>query len=363
MHHPKNNPTPWSRYFVSEVATERGVGNPFRAMTMFSRALWSREAACQMQRMIAAFRPDIVHAHSLYTHLSPSVLRACARRRVPVVMTVHDYALVSANYSLWAHGRPLDPLRLTFGEVVGSRFIKGSWVATAALEAIRRAQTLLGLWDGAICRYVTLSKFVRSVLVDIGIDQTKISVVPPFSDAPIAPKQSDGGYVLFAGRLEDYKGVATLIQAMRASPDVELRIAGSGPEERRLREMGRGMRVRFHGFVPGDALWDLMRGARVVIVPSLWPEAFGLVALEAMSVGTPVIVSDRGGLPEIVATTGAGTIFKAGEVQALSAAIQTYTSDMAYAMRAGTAAVRRASELGDPQRHVQRIDEVYRGCR
>jgi glycosyltransferase involved in cell wall biosynthesis len=143
---------------------------------------------------------------------------------------------------------------------------------------------------------------------------------------------------------------------------VELRIVGSGSGERRLRELARGMRVHFGGFVGDEALWELMRGARVVVVPSLWPEAFGLVALEAMSVGTPVIVSDRGALPEIVGPSGAGTVVRAGDARALSEAIESYVADASHASRAGSAAVRRASELGDPVRHLDRIEQIYRAC-
>ena len=111
--------------------------------------------------------------------------------------------------------------------------------------------------------------------------------------------------------------LAHLIQLVLGA---ELRIAGRGAFERQLREMARGMpHVRFLGSQDRGDLRELYRTAEAVIVPSLCYETFGLVALEALAVGTPVVVRDRGALPEIVEATGGGLVF--GEPEGLPAAL------------------------------------------
>ena len=86
---------------------------------------------------------------------------------------------------------------------------------------------------------------------------------------------------------------------MRYLPEVDLRIAGTGPIEQDLRELAADLpNVHFEGLLGGPALARLFRGARAVVVPSLFPETFGYVVLEAFAVGTPVVVHEAGALCE-----------------------------------------------------------------
>jgi glycosyltransferase involved in cell wall biosynthesis len=92
------------------------------------------------------------------------------------------------------------------------------------------------------------------------------------------------------------KGFQRLIPLMRYLPEVDLRIAGAGPLESELRGLAAELpNVHFEGLLGGSALARLFRGARAVVVPSLFPETFGYVVLEAFAVGTPVVVHEGGG--------------------------------------------------------------------
>src|SRR5262249_50666074 len=103
-------------------------------------------------------------------------------------------------------------------------------------------------------------------------------------------------YLAAAGRLVRMKGFQRLIPLMRYLPEVDLRIAGTGPYEMDLRALARGLpNVRFEGLLGGPGLAQLFRSARAVVVPSLFPETFGYVVLEAFAVGTPVVVHEGGG--------------------------------------------------------------------
>lgn len=320
MEDPRNAPSAWSKHFVSNLDTSR-VGGIRKSLKQFARSLWSLEAKDNMEDMLEAFRPDLVHAHNIYTHLSPSVLAPCKKRNIPVVLTVHDYGLLSANYGLFSSKGPVPAKPMGIIGVARTRFVKDSFAATFALELITRVHRSLRLVDKNVNRYITLSQFVKETMVKFGFKEEKIAVVPP----PVAPElygrtfeHARENAVLFAGRLEKYKGIETYLEAAAMRPDLTFYVAGTGPL---VAEVETFARVRsnliYLGFVESEMLWQRMANVRAVIVPSIWYEPFGLAALEPLAIGTPVIASDIGGLSEFVAKSGGGKLFTPGDSSAL----------------------------------------------
>lgn len=372
MHDERNEPTHWSEYFVSNFDTRR-VAPGLGALSQAARAFWNIEAKRKFGALLDVFRPDVVHAHNIYTQLSPSVLAAAKERGIPVVMTVHDYALVSANYSLWDGDHSMNLNHLGVLATARTKYIKGSFLATFMLESILKMHHALHWYDGAIVHYTTYSNFVRDVMVDAGFAKEKISVLHPFAE-PLMGKgagsrasavgKAKEPFMLFAGRLETYKGVHVLIEAAKHLPkDTKIVIAGVGPDEARLKALaGHDPRIVFLGFVPGDELWRLMAEASAVVVPSVWPEVYGLVALEAMCQGTPIVVAKSGGLPEIIGDSEGGIVVPPSDPRALARAIQRVLESPTLADRMGKAAYARAREIGDPQEHLAKIMEIYANC-
>ena len=371
MHDARNEPSPWSEFFVSNVDTRRASFS-FKAFDQLFRAVWSREAAQKFDRLIDAFRPDVIHIHNIYTQISPSILAVAKKRGIPVVMSVHDYALVSANYSLWNKDRSMDLRHVGVLATAWTKYIKGSFLATLMLELVLKFHHAIGAYDGAISRYLVSARFMRYVLVRARFDEKKISLVTslaePLMDSSMSTKKlvtikqsASERFVLFAGRLESYKGAQVLIESMKyLSKDIRIVIAGTGPEESRLKAMsGKDDRVTFLGFVPGEQLWRIMGEAAVVVVPSVWAEVYGLVALEAMCQGTPVIVAKSGGLPEVVGESKAGIVVPPGDAKALARAIERVLGDAGLAATMGKAAYERAQQVGNPQAHLAEIMRIY----
>lgn len=372
MHDERNEPTPWSEYFVSNLETKKAVIG-VSAFKQLGRAFWSIEAAKKFGKMLDVFRPDIIHVHNIYTHLSPSVLHEAKKRGIPVVMTIHDYALVSANYSLWDE-KKMKSMKLNDLGILATaktKYVKGSFLGTLVLELILKLHHGLNLYDSVISHYTTYSNFVRDVMITSGIPKGKISVMHALAEPlmtsdfrPITYNLKPSPFILFAGRLESYKGVHVLIEALKYLPvTTQIKIVGTGPDEARLKAIaGKDKRVEFCGFVPGKELWSMMGKAAVVVVPSIWNEPYGLVALEAMCQGTPIIVAKSGGLPEIVGDSDAGTVVPAGDAKALAKAISAIVEHPDRAETMGKAAYERAREIGDPQGHLAKIMELYMGC-
>ncbi|MFH1611252.1 MAG: glycosyltransferase family 4 protein [Patescibacteria group bacterium] len=362
MHYPKNLPSAWENFFVSEIQTEQGSSGLFHAWKQTMRALWSWEAKRKFASLVDAVSPDIVHVHNIYTHISPSILKVCQERGIPVVMTVHDYALASANYALWdeVKKKSMDINHIGLFATARTKFIKHSYLATFVLELIESWHRFCQQYEKPINMFLANSNFTALVLTSIGIKKEKIKVLYPFTEIPKNVSYKDEGFVLYLGALEDYKGVDVLIDAMKSFPKTILKIAGLGPYEQILRLRARGMKnIEFMGFAEGTARTELLSSARVCVVPSIWHEPFGLSAVEAMAHMTPVIVSDAGGLKEIVEPGVSGEVFKSGNSKDLVSKLRLFIDNADYARSLAQDAYKRAKELGDPEKHYHQVMDIY----
>jgi glycosyltransferase involved in cell wall biosynthesis len=174
-----------------------------------------------------------------------------------------------------------------------------------------------------------------------------------------AASASSRPYFACAGRLVTEKGFQTLIPLMRRFPDMDLRIAGSGPERVSLERLATGLpNVRFEGLLDHDGIRMLFRGARAIIVPSLFPETFGMVAAEAMSLGIPVIARNRGALPELLTATSGGLLFDREDQ--LAAHMRRIESDDGFAKRIGRAGSTQIPSVWRDEDHVEAYLELYK---
>ncbi|MEZ5595562.1 MAG: glycosyltransferase [Pseudomonadales bacterium] len=104
MHHPDNEPSLYSDYFTEQI--ELGDDTSIIARVRHAaKIIYSFEAENKVKKLVKKFRPDIIHAHNIYHHLSPSVLKAGKDCGVPVVLTTHDLKLLCPAYSMTSHGR------------------------------------------------------------------------------------------------------------------------------------------------------------------------------------------------------------------------------------------------------------------
>jgi glycosyltransferase involved in cell wall biosynthesis len=175
----------------------------------------------------------------------------------------------------------------------------------------------------------------RDALLLEGVPADRVEVSPPGIDLErfAAAEARDGGYVLSAGRLVWEKGHQDVLRAFAAlrlgiggasRRDLRLLIVGDGPEGGRLRkyaeELGVAGEVEFHATVPYDEMPALYAGAQALVLASLptngWEEQFGMVLIEAMAAGTPVVASASGAIPEVLG--GAGTLIEAGDWRGLA---------------------------------------------
>lgn len=356
----RNLPTPYAHYFPTEVKTE-DVSFGIQGARTFGRLLYARDAKKAVRTLIQHARPDLAHIHNVYTQLSPSVIDALREEGIPTVMTIHDYHLIAPNYMLWAHGRHEDLSHRSLASLTLSRFHKDSYAASFAQALSFKLHRTRRSYERGVERFIAPSNFVLNEHVDHGFDPASLAVIPPFTPQLNAPPRfDDDGYILYTGRLVHEKGVEVLLKAMHGMPGVPCKIVGTGPEEHNLHIIGDRMpNVTFEGYKTGEALSRLVSGARAVVVPSLWSEVFGLVAIEAMALGKPVIASSAGALPEIVVDRVTGFLVPPADVRALREAIMRLAEDPVLATQFGRAGRTRAEQKYAPEGHYRNIMNVY----
>lgn len=294
------------------------------------KIIYSFEAKRKMGEVLRDMNPDVVHLNNINFQLTPSVIYAVRSyekktgRRVKLVYTAHDYQWVCPNHMMRipATGKICFACRDGhFGACSKNRCIHNSWVKSllgtveAKLYMWRRTY---GMVDIIICP----SEFMKRQLDTNPLLAEKTVMMRNFVQKPAEDAEGGGAdtdYVLYFGRFSEEKGIGTLLAACKALPDIPFVFAGSGPLEEQVAKV---KNVENKGFVTGETLHRLIAGARFSVYPSEWYENGPFSVMESLMYGTPVLVSDLGGAPELVQAGRTGELFRGGDAEELTAHIR-----------------------------------------
>lgn len=317
---------------------------PLDSARVATRSTWNRTAHAAMQRLIQDFRPDVVHVHKVYPHLSVSPLMAARDAGVPIVQTAHDYEFVSAN--------PFDHTGATFDHHEDR--LRYRALNTALFEIRERVHA------PAVDAWVTVSSAIARTYAQHGITARPIPNFTLVSSDDIPPFHEREG-VIYAGRLAYDKGVDDIISLAHAVPELSVRVAGFGPLMQRMAQAARRIpNLTFLGFLSQEGVQEELRRSRVCLMPSRWEEPGPLVALEAMAAGTPVVAYDHGGLAEYVIAAHAGRVVST-DPMALAANAAFLHTDEAEWTRMSENAMAAVHDTHAPDAYLREILEVYAG--
>jgi glycosyltransferase involved in cell wall biosynthesis len=261
---------------------------------------------------------DVIYATSMVRR---AALGAVFARRPLVVKLVSDEVFERAARSSRFRGT-LDEFQRVRGGL-RLRFLRATRNA-----ALRRA------W-----RVLCPSAYLRDVALRWGLDPERVSVLPnPAPELPALPGREElraglglsGQVLAFAGRLSVQKELGTALEALAACPGVTLAVAGDGPErprlERQARELGVDAQARFLGATSREGVLRLFRAADASLLSSAW-ENLPHTVLESLAVGTPVIATAVGGVPEVVRDGETGLLVPPRDPAALAATIRRFFED------------------------------------
>lgn len=298
----------------------------------------------RLAQVLAAERPDVAYFH----HISSPVLIELLTEHLPSVAYVHGFTAVCPGLGKYFRR----------GDTVCTRPFGWGCVPMHYLRrcsAARRPSTLARLMRNTAAlrqallrasRFLVGSRYMADLLTQNGFPREKIAVLPPHflpDDArltytpPLEPK-----CVLYAGRLEIEKGVPYLLQALARLPaDVRLAVAGDGTQHSRYealaRKLGLTERVEFMGWLDDEALSRALHRCALLVMPSLFPEPFGKIGIDALSHGRPVVAFDVGGISDWLHDGVNGFLVRPKDVPGLAECIGQLAQDEALCVRLGQA--------------------------
>ena len=325
--------------------------------------------AGKLREAIEAFGPEIVHVHTPdVTWVAP-----VAARYAPALLGVHDFRLnCPAGTKYWTARKAQCTVRpgvWCLGYNVTHHC--GSLRANATLKPYTMWQAARSAADALHLQ--VFSRFVRDRIAETRFDGSRIAVTPypvPPPALPAPPRvPADPRPVIFAsGRLNKEKGFHQLIGSLEhVKTRAHLVIGGDGHEraalERRAASMGGGHRITFTGWLSAEAAAGWRERAALVAVPSMWPEPFGIVGLEAMAAGRAVVAFESGGIPEWLDHGQTGILVRPGDVRGLGNAIDELLDDDVKRVRMEDTARERVEERFGLAGHVERVVALYRDVR
>ncbi len=331
-----------------------GIGGKLSAL---GNGLYAPRTLSDFAARLAADRPDIVHTHELYPLISPWLFEACARAGVPVVHSCYDFRITCAvathhdGAALCTRCHDLGPHQALLRNCRGNRLESAAFALRHAVAGWR------DFYRRHVDQFIVLTDFSAQWLHDrAGIELDRISVNEcsiPAVPSPVDP--AEGRYIAFAGRFVAEKGIDVLLEAARIA-DVPIHVAGpAGSDPAPLIAQGVPTTITS---TPAE-LAQVYRGARALVVPSLWFETFAIVAAEAMAHGVPVIASRIGALRDTVREGETGLHFAPGDAHDLARQMRRIWDDPALCRALGAAAYVDVASRFNEDVHFSRLVGAY----
>lgn len=314
------------------------------------------ELTVAISRLVRQVRPDVVHAHNWIIH---SYLPVKRHSGASVLLSLHDYSHICANKRLMRGDARCD------GPAVGKcsrcsvRYYEGIKGAIISLSLAASTRLTGELIDHLLPVSHAVAEHMR---LDEG--DVPFTVIPNFVPVHLAERRSsprnveipDTPYILYVGDLSTDKGFDVLLRAFESLDGLATLVAVGRTIDV---ELPRIPGLRPLGVLPRFEVLEVMARCAVAVVPSVWWEPSGLVALESMAMGRPVVASATGGLSETVVNEVTGLLVPPRDEAALRAAITRLLEDPAAADRLGAAGRERAAREFSPDSVIPRLEQAY----
>jgi len=357
--------SPWDRFFVQAHDYSSVKFSPGAALSL----VWNKEAARNLNALLSEVRPDVVHIHNAYHHLSPSILPVLQRHRLPVVMTLHDLRLLCPAIHMLRDGAPCEQCKGgRLWNAVAGACVKDSRAASVLAAVETWHQRSRGLYESVVNRFLCPSAYYAQKYEEWGYPGDKLVPLQNFVDenrfqpTEEIPREE----YLYFGRLSKEKGLSTLLRAhamwrdKRAAdglvPPPALKIAGSGPALEGLQELANELDLGedvFLGALPPAELETLLPDMKFSVLPSEWYENGPLSLLESLACGVPVVGADIAGIPECLDDGVEGVLFESGNAQALVTALERANG---LGLPARAAARLRVKDRHRRERHMESLE-------
>jgi len=312
-------------------------------------------------------KPSVIYLHAVY---DPAVVREAARL-APTVAYVHGFYPVCPGLAKY-YRRGDQVCNRPFGSgCVPMIYLRRCASARHPRSVYRIMQTTrqhLAVYR-SLPQIIVASAYMKDLLVQNGFEERRIAVLPyfiPLSDkSEITDPDTGSPRILFAGRLEIEKGLPYLLRALRLiRMPHQLIVAGDGSLKQRYIALAEQLnvtdRVRFVGWRSGNELQTCYRRCSVTVMPTIMPEPFGKVGIEAMANGRPVVAFNVGGIPDWLKDGYNGFLVPPRDVKRLAARINQLLADPALAAQLGSNGRQYVEQNYSPEQHLDRLLNIFK---
>jgi len=322
--------------------------------------VWSHRTVLDLERLIDLHRPAVAHFHNIFPLISPAAYYACRRRGVPVVQTIHNFRLICLNAYAFRDGAICLDCRKSLFRGISWACYRNSKVQSAGVAVMLWLHRLLGTWKKMVTRYICMTPFLKDLFIQFGLPKEKICIKPHFIfESQFSNRNGNDDYAVFIGRIGPEKGIETLIKAWEGIQGIKLYIIGKGPLESSLKKHVQNNKIKYLGFIEHQYCLEILQKSRFLLLPSDLYETFGMVILEAMSVGKPVIASRLGSLPDLISNGKNGLLFEPGNPKDLADKVRWLLEHEAEAEEMGRRAREEYEKKYTPEKNFELIMKIY----
>lgn len=332
-----------------------------------ARTIWNRAMRKRLADAVRAHRAEVVHFHNTFPLLSPAAYAAAHDAGAAVVQTLHNFRLLCPNAVFFRDGQVCQSC---LGKTIAwpglvHKCYRGSLSATAMTVAMVSVHRALKTWRRRVDAYIVLSPSAKAQFVRGGLPADKLFIKPNFVNPDPGVGDGQGGYAVYVGRLSMEKGVATLLEAWKhLRQPVPLRIIGDGPLSAEVQQAVAAMpHIQWLGRRTSAEVYDLIKHAAFLVLPSGCFENFPRALAEAFACGTPAIASGHGAMADIVTPGKTGRLFTPGDAADLARQVDHLASapHELFPMRLAAREEYEAKYAGDANCR-QLIDIYERAC-
>lgn len=283
---------------------------------------YNKDVEIQFEKLVEEFIPDIIHIHIIYGRLTNAIIKVAEKHKIPIVQSVHEFRLLCPVYTCLDSSHNICERcasSTTKLDCIIKKCSKNSRINSTLVASECKFRDYFFTHQKKISGFIMVSKFIRDKHLQYFpeikhkcyqiYNSINTEYYKQFVDYS---KYNKNRYYLYFGRLSYEKGIPTLVEFFANNPQYTLKIIGSGPllSEIQQRIVNEKLdNIILLGYQSGKVLYRHIAQAFFTIVPSEWYENNPLSIIESLSLGTPVIGNNIGGIPEIVTHNETGYIY------------------------------------------------------
>ena len=362
-----NVPDKYETYFLESVGDEayfdqipKSLKNISRS---FSRMFYSFEAKKKFSRLLIDVQPDLVYILQYHNKISPSIIDAAGKFNIPVIHRISDfqYLCPAATFYNSVKGICEDCLHGKQLHCIRDKCVKNSYVYSGLKLAAQCFHEAIGVIK-KIDAFVVPASFTLEKLSQYGIPRDKLFHIPTFSKTEKTPEVEYQPFILYIGRIDQFKGVLTLIKAVENTSHA-LKIIGFSIDdyEEQLKNSLKNKKtgIEFLGKKDFEAIVPYLKTCLCTVVPAEGYDNFPNVILESFAFKKPVIATNIGSLPELVENGKTGLTFDYASVESLQEKIHYAFNHPDEIKRMGENAYQDLLHKYSAEQHYSQLIQVY----